>query len=101
MRTPVACPWYAAKNITFSTPTIAYYFFIGTALFILYNIGGIIYNKKKRNLEGVEAIPHIEMWRKLPKTLHKTFVKASDKAIIGIALARGYINQKINGYKGV
>jgi hypothetical protein len=43
-----------------------FYFFVATAIFLLYNIIGIIYNQRKRGIYGTDAIPHIEMWRKLP-----------------------------------
>jgi hypothetical protein len=33
--------------------------------------------------------------------MQSLFIKATDNAIFGYALARGYVNRKVQGYKGV
>jgi hypothetical protein len=80
---------------------LAFYFFVCTALFLVYNIAGVAYNQKKHSLYGYEAIPHIDKWRQLPSTLNRLFITTSDRAIIGFAFARAYAKRKWEGYKPV
>ena len=101
MRTPVACPWFAASMAGRNGHGLLYYTLVLTALFLLYNIAGVYYNQKRHNKYGYEAIPHIEKWRQMPGVLDKLRMKAANHAIIGFALARGYLDRKVQGYKGV
>lgn len=52
-------------------------------------------------MRGIEAVPHIDKWRKFQSILNSILNGALEKAIIGIALARGYVNRKMNGYKEI
>jgi hypothetical protein len=37
----------------------------------------------------------------MPDLLRQLSIQAADKAVIGLALARGYVNRKMQTYKGV
>lgn len=50
---------------------------------------------------GIEAIPHIEKWRKLPKVVNSTLYFTLDKFIIAFALARTFAKRKWDGYKQI
>jgi len=68
-------------------------------LFLIYNICRTIYNMKRNNLSGVQAIPHIEFYRKAPGVLLDTLNLMVTKFLVGLALARGYAKEKYETYK--
>jgi hypothetical protein len=68
------------------------------AIFSVYNIVGIWYNVKTHRLRGLDAVPHIDKWRILPDILNSLLGVGINKAIIGFALARGFIKQKFQNY---
>ena len=63
--------------------------------FIAYNIAGVIYNIKKHNLKGQQALPHIDKWKEAPGKLKSIMQTTIDKTMMGLALTRGFINRKI------
>ena len=78
-----------------------FYFFSMTALFLIYLISGVYYNTKRHNLRGVEAVPHIEKWRKAPSVIEEYSTKAVERFVFGTSLARAYFNRKMTDYKEV
>ncbi len=68
-------------------------------LFILYNIFLTIYNMKRNNLSGVQAIPHIEFYRKAPGVFLDTLNLMITKFLMGLAYARRYAKEKYETYK--
>jgi hypothetical protein len=54
---------------------------------------------KRNNLSGVQAIPHIEFYRKAPRVLLDTLNLMVTKFLVGLALARGYAKEKYETYK--
>jgi len=70
-------------------------------IFLLYNILGTIYNQKKHRLYGPEAIPHIDKWRQLPSKLDYMLGNGLNKAMILLALARGFMQKKLNNYSSI
>ena len=69
-----------------------------TALFLLYNIAGIYYNQNRHGIYGIEAIPHVDKWRKLPGNMDRLLGFMLNKILIGLALARGYVKTKMHKY---
>ena len=66
MKTPVACPWFVASNNKTGARFFLSFILIILAFALAYNIAGIIYNQKRHRRYGLEAVPHIEKWRKAP-----------------------------------
>lgn len=64
---------------------------------LIYLIGGTVYNMKKNNLKGAEAVPNIEFWRELPH-LFKDGILYSAKIIFGATRSYGANNN--NGLTG-
>ena len=101
LRTPVACPWFAATMGSRGSKGLGFYILLALALFIAYNIAGVYYNQKVHKIYGYEAIPHVEKWRQLPSLMQGISIKALNQGLIAMALARGYVESKVRGYKGV
>lgn len=80
---------------------LSFYLLVGLALFLVYNTAGVYYNQRVHRIYGFEAIPHIEKWRKLPSIVQSRGVKAFNQGLIILALARGYVESKVRGYKQV
>jgi hypothetical protein len=78
---------------------LIFYALVFLALFLVYNITGIIYNQRRHRMYGTNAIPHIDKWRRLPEELQIWSHMALDKVMLGMALARGYAKRKMEGYK--
>ena len=74
------------------------YVFIFLALFVAYNLIGTWYNAKTHRLTGLDAVPHIDKWRGFPSFLNIWLGLGINKAIIGLALARGFIKSKFQNY---
>lgn len=81
------------KGTSFKT-----YLMIIFAVFIIYNAVGVYYNQKRHRLYGLNAVPHIDKWRKLPDTLKFLVLEGINKAIVVLALARGYLKSKLQNY---
>lgn len=60
---------------------------------------GIIYNQRRHNIYGYEAIPHINKWRRAPAELQLLSYMALDRVVLGFALARTFAKHKMQGYK--
>jgi len=84
IKTPIACPWYAAKMNGSSSHSwsFLFYFFSLTAIFLVYNIIGVYYNQKKHGLVGSNAIPHIDKWRRYIPLAKEYSLDAANKVII-------------------
>ena len=100
--TPAACPWYVEKT-TASHRGLAshHYLMFIVAIFAVYLATGIYYNMKQHNLRGIEAIPHIEKWRRLPGNA-KTQI--SGFAVFSFNIGRNAfseIKRRIQGYRKV
>lgn len=100
--TPVACPWYLEKTTAAKKPYGAlHYLTIFAIIFAIYLAAGIFYNKRKHNLRGVEAIPHIDKWRRLPGTAKS---QLSGFAAYSANFARSSLQEvkrRIEGYRKV
>lgn len=69
------------------------------ALFLTYNVSGMIYNQKRHGLYGVEAIPHIEKWREAPKHINILLYITFDRIMISLTIAKGLAKRKLEGYR--
>jgi hypothetical protein len=64
------------------------------ALFLAYNITGMIYNQKKHRLYGLESVPHIDKWRRAPIYVNKILYITIDRLMISLAFAQGLAKRK-------
>jgi hypothetical protein len=99
MKTPAACPWFTASHNNTGAHKFLSFFLILLAFALTYNIAGIIYNQRRHRRYGLEAVPHIEKWRKAPKYINQILFFSVDKMVMSVALAKIYARKKYEGYK--
>jgi hypothetical protein len=67
-------------------------------LFALYVIIGIAYNTRERNLQGKEAIPHIEFWREFPSLIQDGLAFSLVKGKQFVEFTKSKIAKKNSAY---
>jgi hypothetical protein len=99
MKTPVACPWFAAAHSNNGAHGLFFYGLVLLALFMVYNIAGMIYNRRKHRLYGLEGVPHIYKWRMAPIYVNRALYIVFDRIMISFAFAKGLAKRKLQGYR--